>query len=185
MSSYQIRPASSQDSGGAAAVVQAVFEEYAFSWEPEGYHWDLYHLEEAYAQKGHSFWVAELDGRIVGTVALERFAQVPGEPGQLVQVATPAGSGLPPTQWRIGGSDCALERLYVHPDARRMGLGRALFLTTIAQAREEGLFQMEIWSDKKFGDAHRLYQREGAAVVGDRICHDPDQSPEWGLKLVL
>jgi hypothetical protein len=42
---------------------------------------------------------------------------------------------------------------------------------------------MEMWSDKRFEDAHRLYQKLGAEVVGERICHDPDQSPEWGLLL--
>jgi hypothetical protein len=42
---------------------------------------------------------------------------------------------------------------------------------------------MELWSDKRFEDAHRLYQKLGARVVGERICHDPDQSPEWGLAI--
>lgn len=44
---------------------------------------------------------------------------------------------------------------------------------------------MEIWSDKRFVEAHRLYQRLGAFVVADRICSDPDNSPEWGLLLPL
>jgi hypothetical protein len=44
---------------------------------------------------------------------------------------------------------------------------------------------MELWSDKRFGPAHRLYGQFGAEVVGDRICDDPDKSPEWGLRIDL
>jgi len=181
MTPFILRPAAQADALGAAAVVQAVFEEYGFIWEPEGYHLDLYQLDRFYAQRGHRFWVAERDGRIVGTVALERFSRVEGEAGTRVLQEGPGG--LP--QWRIAGCDCALERLYVHPSARRLGLGQALFAQTMTQARADGLQAMEIWSDKRFTDAHRLYQRAGARVVGERICHDPDQSPEWGLVLPL
>jgi len=55
-----------------------------------------------------------------------------------------------------------------------------MVLTT---AREKGLKQLEIWSDKRFEAAHRLYGKYGAELVSDRICHDPDHSPEWGLSI--
>jgi hypothetical protein len=45
--------------------------------------------------------------------------------------------------------------------------------------------QLKIWSDKRFADAHRLYERHGARVVGERVHDDPDQSHEWGLVLDL
>ena len=45
--------------------------------------------------------------------------------------------------------------------------------------------RLEIWSDKRFEDAHRLYRREGARVVGERVHDDPDSSHEWGLVLDL
>jgi hypothetical protein len=44
---------------------------------------------------------------------------------------------------------------------------------------------MEIWSDKRFAEAHALYRSLGAKLVGERICHDPEQSPEWGFLLDL
>jgi putative acetyltransferase len=53
----------------------------------------------------------------------------------------------------------------------------------LAEAKKNGRSTMELWSDKRFTDAHRLYERFGAKVVGERICHDPDKSPEWGLVL--
>lgn len=158
-----IRPAVRGDSAGAAAVVRAVFEEYGFTWQPGGYHADLMDLDAGYLARGDRFFVAtDAAGAIVGTVAvsLER-------------------------RTRLDGGDCSLERLYVHPDARRRGLGAALLATAVTAARADGRRRMEIWSDKRFREAHRLYERAGAVVVADRIAADPDVSPEWGLVLPL
>jgi GNAT superfamily N-acetyltransferase len=101
---------------------------------------------------------------------------IPGEPGTTT---------LHEGKVRAAGTDCSLERLYVHPDARRRGIGETLTRLVIDQAKAEGKLAMELWSDKKLGDAHRLYGRFGAETIGDRICHDPDQSPEWGLVIRL
>lgn len=180
MAPFLIRPATQADALGAAAVVKDVFDEYDFTWEPEGYHRDLYELESYYTARGHRFWVAEQAGKIVGTVALERFDRIEGPMGTLVEQVDPRFGLSSP---RIAGCDCALDRLYVHPSARRQGLGLALFRTAVVAAKDLEHIALEIWSDKRFGEAHRLYQKEGAEIIGDRICHDPDQSPEWGLML--
>jgi putative acetyltransferase len=161
------------DSAAVCSVIKAVYDEYGFAWDPETYHADLYDLNAYYFDRGDLFWVAEIDGQIVGTVAFERFSQIPGEVGQLSNIE----GALP----RVGGCDCSLERLYVHPSARRMGVGTALVERVLAEARDHGHSYLEMWSDKRFGDAHRLYGRYGADVVAERICDDPDVSPEWGL----
>jgi putative acetyltransferase len=163
---FTIRPATGSDSAAAASVVKTVFDEYGFTWEPEGYHADLYDLEKFYLSAGHRFWVAEdPSGKVVGTTALWV---------------------MKPDEERIEGCDCSLERLYLLPETRGQGLGRALMETTLVQAREMKLTAMEIWSDKRFLDAHRLYAKFGAEVIGDRICEDdPDRSEEWGLRLRL
>jgi GNAT superfamily N-acetyltransferase len=145
----RIRRAAAADSAPAAAVVRAVYEEYGFTWDEHGYHADLRDVETAYA----AFFVAELDGRIVGTAGLSE-----------------RGS---------------LERLYVLPAARGAGAGSALLAAVAEEARRRGHDQLEIWSDKRFEDAHRLYRREGARVVGERVHDDPDSSHEWGLVLDL
>lgn len=79
----------------------------------------------------------------------------------------------------------SLERLYVLASARGDGTGSALLTAVIDEARERGHRQLEIWSDKRFEDAHRLYRRHGARVVGERVHDDPDSSHEWGLLLDL
>ena len=145
----RVRRAAAADSKAAAAVVKAVYEEYAFTWDERGYHADLQDVEAAYA----AFFVAELHGRIVGTAGLSR-----------------SGS---------------LERFYVLPEARGAGVGSGLLRTVAEEARHRGHSQLEIWSDKRFEDAHRLYERHGARVVGERVHDDPDSSHEWGLVLDL
>ena len=172
----QIREADNSDIAGIVRVIHAVFDEYGFTWEEDGYHADLYDIEGHYTQRGHTFLVAESDGLVIGTAALERFATIDGPLGELKLI-----DGF----IRVQGCDCALERLYVHPEARRCGAGFALLETIIDIAKREGRLAMELWTDKRFVDAHRLYGRFGAAANGDRICHDPDQSPEWGMMIDL
>ena len=174
--SFVIRTATGADSLQAAEVVKAVFQEYGFTWDPEDYCADLYDLETYYLSHGSCFWVAEVDGWLCGTTALELYDSIPGDVGEAVTVDGKV---------RAAGSDCSLERLYVHPGARSLGIGRTLMDTTLAQARQLGRTAMEIWSDKKLENAHRLYGHYGAIAIGDRICDDPDESPEWGFVVRL
>jgi GNAT superfamily N-acetyltransferase len=174
---FAVRPARADDAGSARAVVAAVFDEYGFQLEAEGYDTDLRDLAGHYLDAGHRFWVAEDGDTVIGTVGLLLpAAPIPGPRAAVVD----AGG-----KRRVGGSDCSLERLYVHPGGRRGGIGGALMRAAIDEARawERGL--MEIWSDKRFGPAHRLYERFGARTVGERIADDPDRSAEWGLALDL
>lgn len=172
----KIRPATPNDAPGIVETVRAVYDEYGFTWEAEGYHADLHDPQTHYIDKGHLFWVCEIDKIVVGTSALELFPPILGLLGDKIWLDD---------NYRIGGCDCALQRLYVRLEFRRRGLGRELFLQTLNSARELGRHAMEIWSDKRFVDAHRLYEKFGASLVGDRICNDPDKAPEWGLILEL
>ena len=114
---YQIRPATGSDSLEVAEVVKAVFDEYGFTWDEDDYCADLYDLDEHYLRQGHQFWVAEVEGRIVGAVGLCRHPKFSGRAGDMV---------LTETETRAAGTDCSLERLYVHPSARKLGVGSAL-----------------------------------------------------------
>jgi len=144
-----VRRARSTDSAAAAAVVKVVFDEFGFTCDEFGYHADLRDVEAAYPV----FFVAELEGRIVGTAGFS-----------------------------TRGS---LERLYVLRAARGTGVGSALLAAVVEAARQAGQSQLEIWSDKRFTAAHRLYELHGARVVGERVHDDPDSSHEWGLLLDL
>ena len=171
-----IRPATGDDSPAVATLVKVVFDEYGFGWDEGDYCADLYDLQGHYLEQGHLFWVAEDHGQIVGSVGLEFYDAISGTPGSAT---------LHHGKVRAAATDCSLERMYVHPNARRLGLGSQLMQTTLDAAREAGRNGMEIWSDKKLEGAHRLYERFGAIRIGDRICDDPDESPEWGFYLRL
>jgi putative acetyltransferase len=174
--SLLIRRATNADIPEVVRVIKAVYDEFDFPWEAEGYHADLYDIEVAYDKTGDAFFIAEDHGVAVGTVAVEYFSTIPGSVGETIE-----RDGYV----RVAGADCSLERLYVVPEARRGGVGSAMIRYAMEEAKRHGGTVMELWSDKKFGDAHRLYGRFGAQVVGERLCDDPDQSPEWGLALPL
>ena len=55
----------------------------------------------------------------------------------------------------------------------------------IMWARRRGFERLIGWSDKRFEEAHGLYAKVGMGRVGERICDDPDKSPEWGFALAL
>jgi GNAT superfamily N-acetyltransferase len=153
-----VRRATAADSAAAAEVVRAVYAEYGFVWQADGYHADLGDVDAAY----DGFWVAETDGGgVVGCVGLL------------------LGAGSLPD------ADCSLERLYVLPGARGGGVGAALCAAVVEEARRHGRRRLEIWTDKRFAAAHRLYVRLGAERAGERVADDPDRSPEWGFVLPL
>lgn len=182
--SVLVRRALGADSAEAAAVVETVFREYGFTWEAEGYCADLYDLEAHYLHENGAFWVAELSepvgnfpaGQIVGTGGLEVFSALPDSASGLIEMAGKV---------RAAGADCSLERLYVRPEVRRMGVGRALLAATVEEARKRGCQRMEIWSDVLLTMAHAMYERFGAERLGQRRLDDPDNSLEWGMRLEL
>jgi putative acetyltransferase len=171
----KIRLATRADEPSIQHVIETVFIEYGWPWEAEDYHSDLYNIEEAYFATGGKFWVFEVDGTVVGTVALDIFDTLPNDK-EIVSI-----DGLP----RVGGADCSVERLYVLPGYRGRKIGFQLWTQVTDEARVIGRKRMEVWSDKLLEDAHKLYQRVGAVQLGDRLCPSPDQSPEWGFKLDL
>lgn len=161
--------------------VREVYEEYGFTWEEDGYHADLYQPDTSYPFPG-GFWIAlDREGDVCGCCALKVFSEtVVGSPLAGEELLCVLNGKV-----RVLGADCELNRLYVRPHARKNGAGSSLTQAVIDAARLQGMSRMEIWSDKLFEDAHRLYVRFGACLVGQRVCDDPDESPEWGFVIDL
>jgi GNAT superfamily N-acetyltransferase len=149
----RIEPWSRERHGdGAARVVEAVYREWGFTWEPEGYHDDVVRPEAHYIGEGAFFDVAVDGDLVVGTIG-----------------------GV------LEGDEAELVRLYVLPSHRRLGLGRALSERFLSWARSAGATRTFLWSDKRFVAAHALYESLGLRVFSERICPgDPDRSIEWG-----
>ncbi len=171
-----LRDVELNDAVGVVETVREVFDEYSFTWEASGYHADLYDLTTYCNKSVSDFWVAELKGSIVGCGGVRYFDPVQIPVGHVENVGG---------KMRIGGCTCEIVRLYVRPSARRKGIGGAIMHKIMESMSLRGASHCEIWSDKLFFDAHTLYQKFGAITVGERICDDPDQAPEWGLLLSL
>lgn len=74
-----------------------------------------------------------------------------------------------------------LKRLYVAATHRRRGLGRALVELVERHAVDDhDATTVELWSDTRFTDAHRLYERCGYVRTRQiRRLHDPSDTTEY------
>jgi DNA-binding MarR family transcriptional regulator/N-acetylglutamate synthase-like GNAT family acetyltransferase len=103
-------------------------------------------------------WVAEVDGRLAGSIFL-----------------TDEGEGL-----------CRLRLLYVEAFARGVGVGNSLVETCLAFAREVGYREITLWTHTVLESARRIYAAHGFAIV-DVHTHtefgEPIQSETWQLVL--
>lgn len=150
---WKIIPYEPRHREGVVAVVKSVFDEYRFTWEPDGYCSDLFNVEHVYLQPGGMFWCA----------------------------VNPAGDviGCAGVSFHYGYSE--LHRMYLRAECRGQGVGLALLRTCVDHARLKGSCAMRAWSDVQLKDAHRLYLKFGFVQNGKRICDDPDHSPEFGF----
>jgi N-acetylglutamate synthase-like GNAT family acetyltransferase len=91
-------------------------------------------------QSGHGdFWVAEQDGKIVGTIALKD----------------------------IGNKQSALRKMFVAPHARgkAQGVAHALLVRLLAHARQQGVRDIYLGTTDAFVAAQRFYERNGFVSI--------------------
>jgi GNAT superfamily N-acetyltransferase len=106
----------------------------------------------AYARLGGRAWAADGGDGLIGSVAM-----VPAEPGT-----------------------AELRMLYVLASERRGGLGQRLLVTAEQAAADDRATRMELWSDTRFTDAHRFYERNGYTRTGaSRTLDDLSATVEW------
>lgn len=172
-----IRRATALDAPAIQDLIRTVYGEYGFSWDPEGYHRDLYNFEEHFSDPNGAYWVAEEDGQLLGGGGVEAYPPHAGEEGTLVD----RGDGL----LGCAGADCELVRMYIRADQRGRGIGKLLASEIIGWVRTRGCKTMEIWSDVSLTIAHPFYRRLGAVEIGQRVCNDIDQAIEYGFMLRL
>lgn len=100
---------------------------------------DLMDIPGVYQQRCGNFWVAETDGRIVGTIAL----------------------------LDIGGGQGALRKLFVRAQYRGAGTGTAATLlnTLMAWAGRSGFQGICLGTTSKFIAAHRFYEKNGFSKI--------------------
>lgn len=131
----KIRHARDDDAEGLIELIETCYAEYdGCVLDVEGEAPELRRIASAHAEQGGRFWVAESDGQIVGSAGI-----VPGKKPGVAE----------------------MKKLYVAKEARRMGLGARLCSLVEIEAMSRGYMEIELWSDTRFADAHRLYEGRG------------------------
>ena len=147
-----VSPARREDTPGVIELIGRVFQEYRWIFVPSVELPDLLAFERHYAPPRGAFWVVRLDGRIVGSVGVERLDDATAE----------------------------LHRLYLDAHLRGRGTGRALVEQILDWCRQNRIAHLVLWSDTRFDQAHRLYLRMGFAQTGERtLAEDVNQTREY------
>ncbi|XP_042369898.1 probable N-acetyltransferase camello [Plectropomus leopardus] len=105
---------------------------------------DLNNISETYLkQKDSCFWVAEVDGRVVGTVACLPAEKAPG---------------------------CLeLKRMSVHRSHRGMGIAKALCRTVADFTRDRGYAAVVLYTSVVQTDAQKLYEHVGYEKIQEFV----------------
>jgi putative acetyltransferase len=146
---YHIREIAPRDDGAIARIIRQVLTE--FGANGEGFAWadpELDHLSTAYQGRGSVYYVATVADRVVGGVGIAPF---PCEYPNL----------------------CELQKMYLLPEVRGQGIGRALMdqaLAAIARCGYDGCY-LETFGP--MATAIRLYERSGF----EPLPHPIGQSP--------
>ncbi len=130
--SLHIRPFEPRDQDTVRRLVLAGLGEH-FGWIDETRNPDLDDIETNYLKREHTFIVAEIDGKLVGTGALLTESQNTGR----------------------------IVRISVSQARRRNGIGRALVTRLLSIARQKNFKQVRVATTPGWHDAIELYRRCG------------------------
>jgi putative acetyltransferase len=149
---YLIRPVHDEDSTALIELIGACWSEYpGCVLDVDAEELWLRAPARAYREWAGAFWVVE-SGGVVACVGLK------SHDGAVVE----------------------LKSLYVARQDRRRGLGARLVGLVEMAAWRRGAALVQLWSDTRFTDAHRLYERLGYRRTGrTHDLHDLSASTEY------
>jgi len=149
-----IREARDDDADGLIKLIGDIFEDYQDCvLDLEKLDKELLSIDTYIKGLHGKFWVAELEGRIVGCIG---FGYT--EEDEIIE----------------------LKRLYVAGDLRRSGLGSKLTQLVFWAAYDRFARAIDLWSDTRFEEAHAFYLAKGFEKLPEtrRLC-DPSNSTEF------
>ena len=147
----RFRPASDTDGPSLARVIATVFADYPnCHFVPDEFP-ELDAPATHYASRGGRLWVASDGDRVIGSCAIARTAD---------------------------RTVYELFKVYLLPQARGGGLARAMLAEATAFAQAGGGRRLRLWTDTRFAEGHRFYERNGfVRMPGSRAV--PDASDTW------
>ena len=100
---------------------------------------DLYNIEKTYQQdKKSNFWLAILDDKVIGTIAVKDY----------------------------GNNRGFIKRLYVDKRMRSKGIGQRLMKTLLEFARDSGFEVLYTSTVEEFMSARNFYEKNGFIEIG-------------------
>lgn len=149
-----IRLGRDTDAAGFIALIGSCWAEYpGVVFDVDAELPELHALARYYADKGGTLWAAEVDGCVVGMIAV-----------------APRGDDV----WEI----C---RLYILARWRGARLADHLLDHAEAHARGAGATRLVLWSDTRFERAHQFYEKRGYVRSGPiRVLSDLSDTLEYG-----
>lgn len=183
-----VREMRASDADAVITLVAAAYAEYpGCVLDLPGVDADLPELADRLRAAGGRGWVVTDDDQVVACVGIAPASgdtdPRDGDRGTRPAVERRAAppSGDPDRRDGDRGTRAELKRLYVAATHRRRGVGRALVeLVEDHAVRDHDAVAVELWSDTRFVDAHRLYERCGYVRTGrTRQLHDPSETTEY------
>lgn len=98
---------------------------------------DLKNIIGTYLDTGGQFWLALLDGKVVGTIALVRMKD----------------------------NNSALKRVYVDENIRNMKIGKKMLEHVIKHAHDDGIKSIYLGTIDKFEAAQHFYRKNGFHLI--------------------
>jgi putative acetyltransferase len=142
---FIIRPIEKRDEAILAAVVRKVMVEYngdpktTILGDPT-----LDTMYSNYQEQGASYYIAELAGKLVGGAGVRKLDG--GEPGI-----------------------CELQRMFLLPEARGLGIGKTLMDKCLADAKKFGYKSVYIETLPHMDEARKLYEKSGFHYIENRM----------------
>ncbi len=134
-----LRAGRDEDAPGFIDLIRSCWAEYpGCVFDLDGEVPELRALATHFADHDGALWAAELDGRVVGMVAV---------------------SPVQDQTWK-------LTRMYVARDQRGSGVAKCLLERAETHARAHGATVMTLWSDTRFDRAHRFYEKHSYVRTG-------------------
>jgi DNA-binding MarR family transcriptional regulator/GNAT superfamily N-acetyltransferase len=117
-------------------------------------------FHDSFEPQSEAAWVAELDGRVVGSIFLVK--------------ADEAGVAK-------------LRLLYVEPSARGNGIASRLVDVCVSRAREVGYARLDLWTNSVLTAARKIYERAGFQLIDEAAHHSFGKDligQTWSLNLI-
>jgi putative acetyltransferase len=141
LADIQIRTIEPKDNEALAGVIRKTLEEFGANKPGTVYYDDATdHLSEVFQMPGSIYYVAELEGRIVG------------------------GGGIYPSPGLPEGT-CELVKMYLLPETRGIGLGRSLIQKSLDYAKEAGYQQVYLETMPELKKALKTYEKFGFVYI--------------------